>query len=410
MRLKHIIKQFCFSEDNRARLEFGPNTRLRPEANCIQLKATAGAYPTTADLFVKTWVANPRSMKRWVGFMVDMKNVAREGVALTSVKYRLGDGATQMFWDVGTSAWVAASASDWNTESEVAAHISTFPSATQNLQVIVNIKTDDSSVTPTVSEIRVLYESDLEELEDYVWRSLLPSMRSAIRPIAEHAVEMDATSAAISLNDFKIETPYDIKTIDAVYDIDADPKKLSNLFQSYNDATKIITLTAAVPSGNACMIRFTYAPPIAVTTSQDYTESEKVPEILIENITKLDDRGQVGVDYVINKETGEGWKVPLTQADIECSGRFVSDKAKDHARLADAIRRYFYGNELLRTVGMDEDVRLHLLSEYSQDTQPSQRELHVGRFRFRIVQALFFDNDAVAVTGVLRFGLTMTRQ
>lgn len=414
-RLKHIVKHFAFVEENRSRITLGTDVRLHPTLNRLQLKqgsGPGGGYPTTTDLYAKTWTTTPRSMKRWVGFMADVKHYkSQAGTQLTDVRYRLSaDGVTELYWNGGANAWVPAAPNNWNTEAEVATNIVAFPASTQTIQVVINLRTTDASVTPEVRALRLLYESDLEEMEDYVWRSLLPSMRSQIRPIGEHAIELAAPGASIDLNTYPIETPYDIVGIDAVYDVDADPRKLTNLFDSYNDATKVITLTGAIPGGNTAVIRFLYAPVLAVTTHQDYTELEKVPEILVENIQIVDDLGKSnGAHYVINKATGAGKKVPVTQADIEVRGRYITDKAKDHARLADAVRRYFEANPLLRSVGMDDDFRLWLIDFYDQDTAPNQGDLHAGRFLFRISQAVFFDNDAVDITGVLNFDLALTK-
>jgi hypothetical protein len=157
------------------------------------------------------------------------------------------------------------------------------------------------------------------------------------------------------------------------------------------------------------LIRFLYVPEIAVTTSQDYTEIEKVPQIVFEDITQ--DRGMetVAGDYVINKTDGKGKSVHATQNDIVMLCRWITDKSKDHARLADAIRNYLGNNPLLTCVGLDEEFRLWLVDEYDQRTFPSTQEMHAGRLRFRIVQALFYDSDAVDVTGTLRFNLSMRR-
>lgn len=411
MRLKRLIKLMQFKESERKRLTFGPGTRLNPQQHHLQLKQTGSGYPTTADLFVRTWSTTPRTMKRWIGFMAtytNSRNVANSVV--TDVRFRLNNGGVQdLYWNPGAAAWVTAAPNNWNTEAEVAANIHLFPVSTQTLQVVINLRTTDPAYTPTVSAVRALYESDLEEMEDYVWRSLIPDMRSKILPIAEHSIEVATSGASIDLGDFPIETPYDLREIDSVYDLDADPNKLNNLFISYNDATKVISLSASIPAGNTALIRFLYRPVIAVTTNQDYTELEKVPEIVFERIERPTPLEQTSVDYVLNKVTGFGYKVPATQADIEINAIFVTDKAKDHARMQDAIKRYFADNQRVRSVGMDDDFDILMLGEPEQATVANQKDLHTGRFRFRIARALFFDNDAEEIHGVLNFSLAMTR-
>lgn len=409
-RLKHVIKIFEFAEPVRARLTLGPDTRLHAQEHRLQLIEDTNGFPTTPDLFVKTWLTTPRSLKRWVGFMADVQNFKNtKNVQITDVLYRLNDGTQDLYYNIGANTWVPASSNNWNSEIEIADNISTFPVSTQTIQVVLNLKSDDSRATPIVRAVRVLYESDLEEMEDYVWRSLLPDMRAKIRPIGDHHIETLVTGSAIDLNEFKIETPYDITAMDAVYDLDADPRKLTNLLDSFNDATQEISLTAPIPAGATVLIRFIYRPVFSVTTNQDYVELEKVPEVIMEDIKQVNDAYPVGRDFVLNKRTGEGKRVPATQNDIEIIGRFITNKAKDHARLTDAIKRYFRDNLLLRSVGMDDDFRLWLLGEYNQGTTASQKDLHTGRFRFRIASALFFDNDAVDIHGVLNFNLTTAR-
>ena len=407
-RLKRIVKSFDFTADLRKQFTFSSDA-IRIGDKGLQLTAVGGEYSTAVDLHAKTWVANPRSLKRWIGFQVDVKHYkGPDNLIATSVAYKLNDGASDLYWD--GAAWSLAGTSDWNTEAEVANNIDQFPVDELKLQLIVNLATTWERVTPELIQARFLYESDLEEMEDYIWRSCLKDFNEKIRPIAEHAVQITASSNVIDLKSAMIETPYDLKSIDSVYDVTNDPNKFDDLFDSYDVSTKVITLTAPVAAGSVAFIRFTYAPVTAVSTSQDYTEIEKVPEILVEQIIKENDLGIFGIEYVINKSTGQGWKVPIRQADVTCVCQFITDKAKDYARLSDAIRRYFRQNDVITSRGTDEKYRLDFLGEQAQSLSLDQVELLTGRFRFRIVKAVFFDNDAVPVHGTMNFDLTLLKQ
>jgi hypothetical protein len=262
-----------------------------------------------------------------------------------------------------------------------------------------------------VKAIRVLYESDLEEMEDYIWRSLVPDMRSKIRPIAEHSIRKDGSDSAIDLNEYPVETPYDLRSIDAVYDLDSDPRRLHNLFDSYNDATKIIQLISPIPDGNAVQIRFLYRPNVVVTTGQDYIELDKVPEIILDAIEQRDDiQNPSYMDYVLNKRSGQGMSVPCTQSDIHITLRWVTDKEKDSARLADAIKRYFAQNTLLRSVGQDEDFTIWPLTNYEQLSTSNQKDLHTGKCEIVISKATFFNDEGQPISGVLRFNLGLAKR
>ena len=409
MRVKTLIKTFEFLESERSSITLGPKTRLPPANNWIQLEATDGEYPLDYDLYVKTKSTTPRSLKRWTGFMVDVIHKKITGSYVTDVKYRLSDGTNELYYSSGAGAWIIASSNNWNTEEEVHNNISSFPVADQTLQVIVNLRTGNVLYTPIVKEIRVMYESDIEEMEDYVWRSLLNDMENKIRPIGEHAVQLPSASDTIDLiNDFPIEAPYNIVSIDSVYNLSADPNKLSDLYQSYDSNNKIITLSSSQSSGSVLLIRFVYYPVVAVTTGQDYSELEKVPEIVLEDIAEVDGKDALRDEFVISKVTGVGKKVSITQTDIEILGKFVTNKGKDHARLKEAIQKYFGNNAFLTSLGLDENFRLWLLDDYDQQTTANQKDLHVGKFRFRIVQALFYHKDAEDINGVLDVKLSAT--
>lgn len=408
-RLKRIIKSFDFTPDKRSQMTFSASTIRLDDQKGVRLTLVSGEFSTAANLNAKTWTTRPRSAKRWIGFMADVKHYKDTlGDVVTAVQYRLGTGADEMHWD--GFDWVVSGASDWNTEAEVANNIHLFPVGDQTIQVILNLSTTDANYSPEVKRIKLLYESDLEEIEDYIWRTCLNEFKENVRPIGEHAIELAVASDAIDLDAFPIETPYNIVSIDSVYNVTDDPDKLVDLFVSYDSGSRVITLDDPISAGKVAFIRFTYEPEVAVTTSQDYTEHEKVPEILIEQIVKENDLGIVGSDYVINKATGSGWKVPTRQADIDCSCQFIADKAKDYARMSDAIRRYFRQNDLITSRGTDEKFRLVFLGEQEQSLALTQVELHSGRFRFRIVKAVFFDNDAVPVYGTMNFDLTLLKQ
>lgn len=410
-RLKHLIKRFDFSEDVRRELTIGPDTRLNPETHKLQLKEGAdGKFPTTADLFIKTRATNPGTLKKWVGFMADVTHGKICGVVKTDVRYRVADATQELYFNVGSQTWTVAAPNNWNTEEQVADNIDKFPVASQTIQVVINLSTSDARVTPQVSSVRFLYESDLDELQDYIWESLVPDLKAKIRPIGDHHIESTGAWTIGLANEFKIETPYTIVGIDAVYDLTADPRKLTDLLDSFDVGTQVVTLTSAPPATNTVLIRFFYQPNVPVTTGQDYVESEKVPEIILEGITQVAESHQHGRDFVINKRTGAGKKVIGTQSDIEIIGRWITNSAKDHARLGTEIRRYFRENVLLRSVGQDEQYRLWLLDEYDQQTSANRQDLHAGRFRCRIAKALFYDHDAVDIHGVLNFRLSMKQQ
>jgi len=406
MRVKRLIKRFQFEERNRSRITLGTDVRLNPETHRLQLKETsAGTYPTTADLYAKTWVTTPERVRQWLSFEAEIVHPKDDlGQPLTSAGYRLSDGTDEYWWDGG--AWTV-NTTDWNTEQEVAANISDFPATAKQLQVIINLVTTDETVTPELAAVKVLYSADIEHQEDYVYRSLVRLLRSEVRPISDYPIKLTAVTDVVDIDDYPLETPYNVVGVDSVFDHTADPNHFTDLLASYDAPTKVITLTSAVAAGNILWVKFIWEPEVAVTTAAEYTEVAKVPAIEISDINLVDSADTGTDDWVIDKGAGTAVKVfaPL-QADIEFTLRGLTDSARDQHRLADELKRFFRNNPIIRSVGMDEEFRLWLLTEYDMATVANRDEIQSGRLRARIVKALFYERDAVDVYAVQRFNLT----
>jgi hypothetical protein len=380
-RLKKLIKTFQFKEENRSRVALGTDVRLNPETHRLQLKANAlYEYPTTADLYAKTWLANPNTVKEWLIFQALVAN--------------------ELYWDGG--AWSAAGPGDWSTEAEVVANIAAFPMATQSIQVIINLSTTDPKYTPEVDWVKLLYNSDLEWQEDYIAESMMPELREQLRPIAEYAEDLVAASTTVDLS--VIETPYDITDVDSAYNLTSDPQKLTDIASSYDTGTKVLTLTGSQPLGERILVRFKYRPVVALMTSQDYSEFAKVPAVILDDVELFGHHSIEPGDHVIDKGTGDGYRLAHGyQADIDLQIRCIADKSKDQHRLADELKRFFATNQQLRSRGQDELFDLWLADKYGQQATPSQDELQAGRLRARIVRAVFYARDAKPVTGTKRF-------
>lgn len=401
-RLKKLVKEFLFTEDERKRVTLGTNVRLNPPENRLELKALSnGSFPTTANLFAKTRLTAPTTAKRWISFQADVKNKKVNQTVVTSVGYRLSpDGIAELWWN--GAAWVAAALGQWNTEAQVAANISAFVG--RRIQVIVNLVTSNAEHTPEVYGVKILWESDIEFQQEYIARSLIPAMREEIRPIGELALNLTASTTTVDLD--QIETPYEIMGLDSAYNLTDDPDKLLDIGASYNTSTKVVTLTGALGAGKQLLIRFTYRPAIMIIQSQDYAELAKVPAICIESIVQDKRQTVEPGPHVINKETGQGWQLKGGfQSDINFTVRFTADKARDLDALGDQVKQFFL-DRLLLARGQDEFVRLYTLEEYSHQPSALQSELHSARLRARISNAVFYVRDAVPIVSTQRLTVT----
>lgn len=406
-RLRRLIKRFAFEEKNRDRIDLtDTKIRLNPRTNRLEL---AEPYTTdAAGATAETWVTNPSTVKQWLTVEIEIEHGYGDGgVQVTGDRYRLTDGADQYWWN--GAAW-EVNTSDWNTEAELANNLPTFPIAAQSLGVIVNLTTTDATKTPRLKGIKVLWASDIEFSEDLIYRSLVRALRDNVRPITDYVVQPGASTTTIDLaNDFPLETPYNVVGVDAVYDHTDDPDHLVDLFDSYDTLTKVVTLSSALPVDHLAFIRLIYEPEVAVTTSQDFYEVDKVPSLILDDVN-LVDASTVGTDdHVLNKDTGDAVKVPAPlQGDLEVTLHGITDKGVDHKRLADQIQAFFANFPTLRSTGLDEVYSLWLIEEYDARNSPGGADLHTGRARFRVRDVLLYVRDSVDMFGVKRFQATGT--
>jgi hypothetical protein len=414
MELRKFIKLFTWHELDRERVVLGPDTRLNPETNRAQL-GTYGEedYPTADNLYVKSWVANPRAVRQWQGFEATVihKRAGNDNAIKTSAAFRLSDGTSEYWWNGG--AWVVSTAS-WNTEAEVAANISEFPATERKLQVVVNLKTTDPSVTPELVEVKVLYGALLDsEIEDMVERSLMPALR-ALRPITRVTLAKAGSDTSIELNTYKLDTDYRVVDVDAVFNHTDDPEHVVDLYESHTtrstpsdpwtDGTvDVITLNALVAAGKTVWLRLRYEPVVAVATSRDWYELEHVPALIIESVTY---RGNKlgGEDHVGNKSDGSAWVIPAPrQGRLELTLRGVADKLIDAERLNHAVLGFFGDHPSLRSTGLDEPYRLWLVSEQEFRGRPNAEDVHEWRKTFRIENFRVWDQGAEPGYLVQRF-------
>lgn len=407
---RKLVKHFRFHEEERSRITLGVSTRLNPETHRIQLKAGVdGFFPLGPNLVVRTWTANPKSSRGWLGFESIVHHKYIGGVRVTQDRYRLSDGVNEWWWN-GT-AWTINTV-NWNTEGEVADNISTFTNVARKIGVVINIQTEDKRETPEIEEVKVLYASDVEFQEDLIFRSLVPSLKESIRPAGDFPVKMAATSNTLNIKTgTPLETPYDVVSIDGVFNHTDDPNHDVNLFSAYNAGTGAITLTTTIASGKTAWIRFRYRPMIAVQTGRDFNEVDRVPALILEEVFIPKMTEVPFDDYVRNKSSGTAVIVPApNQGDIEIRLVGLTDKSTDQHRLADEVKRYFGNHPFLRSKALDEDYRLWLVDEYDMRSGSDRADMNRGSCVFRIVNALFFSRDAFDGNVVHRFNMRFTEE
>lgn len=405
-RFKKLIKHFAFIRDEaiNGNIELDPEMTLeRQDRLTLRPDISTGLYPTTADLATKHRLTVPECAKEWLLFFADYTNKRDfNNNVVTTVQFRVStDGATELYWDGG--AWSVAGPGDWSSEQDVNDNLAAL-TFNRQFQVIANLETTDPNFTPELREVKLLYHSDVEFQEDYI-RSLLRSLDEEVRPIGRYREVMDGVASTIDLD--AIETPYNFTGINAAYNLTTDPTKLTDIFDSFDSGTNVVTLTGVPAAGDVVEVQFLWKPEVVVTTSQDYTELSKVPALVVDDFTTGESHEIHPAPAIFDKVTAQGWKLEDgEQIDISIPMRMITDKLFDQQRLADEMKRFFANTPLLLARGQDEPVRLNFVEEYDQQTFPTDDELHTGRLRAVLLKALFFPSDAKPVTGVIQFTVT----
>jgi hypothetical protein len=221
-------------------------------------------------------------------------------------------------------------------------------------------------------------------------------------------ITLAAATGTIDLaNTYKIETPYNVRSIDGVFNHTDDFDHWTDLFSSFNPTTKVITLSSSVDAGKVVWIDFLWEPEVAVTTSQDYSEVEKVPSLVIDDIGLINAVPRARPESVINKSAGTGVKVlgPI-QGDLDLVLHLITDKGVDQMRFTDEVKRFFENHPQLVSTGLDEEYDLWLIDEYDMSTAANRGDIHTGRMRAQIRNVLFFVRDSEDIYPVEKFILS----
>lgn len=390
-------KGFLFDESARRSMQFA-GTTLHPERQRLELAQQPGiGYSLMPDLYARTRLTTPEACRGWCGFMA-ISNTPPG----TDVRFRLNDGGVDRYWNAGAASWIPASPNNWNTEQEVADHIDSWP--TQALSVVIMLSTNDPRVTPYVTEVRLLFNTDLVSFEDYVVRSYMEELRTKFRGISIYALKSTGQTS-IDLN--ALQTPYDVVDVDAVYNNTADPMHMHPLAGcTYDVASKLLSVPGQ-PSGDMLEVRFVWRPHVVLIASQDYTEIAKIPAIVVQDVDVANRSVIRDRPFVLNKGTGQGWVFENGfQGDIEVPLKLLCTSQRDLHVMSEETLRFFANNPLIRVRGQDEFYPVKDIDVFDDASTPSQREVFSARVQARIYNAVFYPEDARPITGVLRFTVT----
>ena len=410
---RKLVKTNVFDERIRPRLTFSDPAKIRLNSKTRQLELMptgfdesrqVKTYPLDADLSVTIAATNPKALQQWIGFCT-FPHVSKQP-ANTSVGFKLNDGTTTQYWN--GAAWVAAGASNWNTEAEIAANIGTFPAAPQTLSIIINLRTTDKLVTPVLQSVDVLMQLDISYLRSLIVDSLVPELKADMEPSID-AVRFADGGTTTTLKDQ--ENPYDILDVLAVYDQQNDPEHQTNLRSAYNPTTKIITLTGAVTKGRHLWVIMKVKPKVYINwASQDYLEVETIPAIAID---RFDTEGHdtLAVSWVHNVNTNQAVvNYGALRQQISFDVLLLAEGNRDAMEMWDSAQEFIQTHPTLQWRAVDEPVTLVLEDTGDHAGRPNLSDKHQMRLRFQLRDIYLWLRPAEDVPLVTQFIQTIRRQ
>jgi hypothetical protein len=387
--------------------------RLDPADYCAKLRLQSTfLYPLDADLYVRTPTARPGAVRRLL-----MIHVTAETPEGTSVGLRIWDGAADKFWD--GAGWETAGPGDWNTEAEVSAHLPTLPViANRAFAVTLNLLTTDAKVTPVVSHVAVLWEGEVDWLNDLLLDSLTATVQEeAIFPVEMALPPLPADATSIDLTEYRDEADLTLTGAEAVYDHAADPGHLTDLLASYNPGTKVLTLSGAgIPAAGVPFLRMRARAQVAWDTNQDWEELGTLPQVVLRDAeTVLSSFYPMSAGRgIVRKDTGDGVEIPAPfRSTFRIEMEVRTNRSREQARLLEALTTLLAvgpsaeAGPFLRSRGTDRRFRIHLMDQFNAQA-PALDDADVRTFRaeFRLEDLTQQLRGARDASGVRRLKLS----
>lgn len=411
--IKRLMKVCNFETRNRKRLTFSDKAKIRLNDDnkldqALELKGSAGNYPTDADITVTTWTMTPRKLKKWLAF-----DAAEEIPDGTEIGYRLVvlAGTKELYWD-GASWAVATLDSHWTTLADMSGQLENYSVEDFDLAIKIRLKSDGLA-TPRVGWVKLAMEVDLEAWDDLIYDTVIESMRSSLRAVTaiQAAIASNTSLIDLSTDPYRpLNTGYNFTGIRAAYDLTNDPKMFNNLASGYTPGAARpdgtfdpgqVALTSSLAAGAHIRLEMEYVPEIAVYTGQDYYEVPRVPAIAFEGITSVrrgDGHSQElndgPSDYVRNLTAGTAIEVPRPRQSTVLFEFALHANPMDLALLADGVDQWVGSNRTLQTWAADFTVSVDPVEEVRTNKATNNDDVVSATGAFQLRGVPFFVRPA----------------
>ncbi len=371
--------------------------RLDPSDYCVKLKLQSNfRFPTDTDLSARSRTYRPEAVRNLLTLQLNTIQVFDEdGNALTSVGLRIYDGTDERFWNGST--WTVAGAGDWNTEDEVNQNLASFDVSSKQFAVVLNLVTTDDRYTPSVSSVFILWEGEVDWSQDIVLDSLTQTLQEEATFASDAAFPpLEADSSSIDLNDYVDEDDLEMVDVEAAYDHDADPDHATDILDSYDAGTRVVTLTIAIPEGNRPYLRMRIRASVAWDTHQDFSEVRRLPQVILGDAEAENSAPYPFgcVSGVVRKDTFVAVTLPAPyRTTYRIVAEVLTDRSRDQLRLLDALTILLTNGPsdevgpFLRSRATDRRYRIWLTDEFRAVTPMASdlADVRVFRAEFRVV-------------------------
>ena len=312
--------------------------RVDPRTFRAELKLDAGyRYPTDPDLSVRPPVARPNAVRRLL--IAQLEADLPEG---TSVGFRLFDGTSERYHDGGS--WRAPNPGEWNSIEELNANLPTYDvRSTREFAPVLNLRTSDDRVTPSVACLTILWEGTVDWYADVLLDSLTATYREALDFRAYLALPPPTSaSASFDLDGYRDDAELQIVDVEEVYDAANDPERIEDLLQSYDPVTRVVTLSSPVPAGGTPYLVLRVRPTVAWDTSEDFTEIQRVPEVVLRDAETVSssEYPAFAARGTVRSDTGEAVEIPPPQrSTYRVSVEVRTNRSREQANLLEAVTR-----------------------------------------------------------------------
>lgn len=317
------------------------------------LPATAGVYP--ADLVERTCrtptlaAEGVRAYQALELFFDEPLDPDGDPSGAT-VRFRVWNGAAELWWD--GADWDTPGAGDWNTAAELQSNIADLAPTTRELAVVALLATTDPAYTPSFFGARLAYGCrEVGDLDDALTRTVLASLQDELVDVTGVAEFTVAAGATLSIGG---EQLFDVRGVQAVFDLTADPGETTELDGTFTvgdvDANppEAATWEPDDPfvAGRVIRCEFAYAPHVVVSQHRDIEELDRLPAVYLSPNgapTRLASQGEVLVrDLYGDPPTAVALPAgELLEQRLEL--RVIAELANDVHRLSRALRQWFGG-------------------------------------------------------------------